>query len=273
MSLLRSGSKLVFATADRLIRSPNGPRILIYHQVGAGLGRQMEVTADDFVAQLDYLEENREVVDLDTALSKWDAADSMNLVVISFDDGYRDTYTTAFPELKRRGFPFTLYVSTGQVESGEGIPGAEPITWSQIAEMLDSGLVTLGAHTHNHSDLRTLSSTQIRNELVRSNDLIVSRTGVFPKHFAYPWGYWSQVAHQLVVDLYESAALGGIPNWARPFDQYRVPRYPVQLSDGFRWFPHRLRGGFLLEEWMRRRLRGYRGPGQPIPAACGRGGS
>lgn len=260
MSLLRSGSKLVFATADRLIRSPNGPRILIYHQVGAGLGRQMEVTADDFVAQLDYLEENREVVDLDTALSKWDAADSMNLVVISFDDGYRDTYTTAFPELKRRGFPFTLYVSTGQVESGEVIPGAEPITWTQIAEMLDSGLMTIGAHTHTHADLRLCSSDDIEAELDVSNDLVHSHTGIKPIHFAYPWGYWSETAHPLVVERYATAVLGGSSSRRRPLDRHRINRFPVQLSDEARWFPNRLENGFRLEESVRRHLRGYRGP-------------
>lgn len=261
MSLIRQVGKAVFATADWFLPNPEGPRILIYHQVGAGLGRQMEVTADDFIWQLDWLAQNREVVSLDEALDRWEEEGADNIVVLTFDDGYRDTYSTAFPLINEHGVPFTLYLATEIIERGDGVPGAEPLTWDQIEEMAGSGLVTIGAHTHTHADLRTLSRDAITTEIETSNGLIESRLGVSPAHFAYPWGYWSAEADEVIRSHYQSAALGGhsrhlIHEW----DPFRIHRFPVQLSDGSRWFASRVRGGLQIEEAIRRRLRGYRGP-------------
>ncbi len=263
MSIVRHAAKLAFVGVDRLLPDPSGPRVLIYHQVGAELGRQMEVTEGDFDRQLAWLGEHRRVVDLATAIERWDTPDADRLVVLTFDDGFADVHDTAFPRLADRGFPFTLYLTTGPIETGEplgGVAEAPPLTWDQVNAMTASGLVTLGAHTHTHPDLRSLEPAEIEVELATSDDLIERRTGVRPRHFTYPWGHWTEQAHALIAERYDSATVGArLDRQVRP-DRFALPRYPVQLSDGFRFFPARLRGGLLAEEWVRRRLRGYTGP-------------
>ncbi len=263
MSVVRRLAKSAFTASDRLQPAPKGPRVLIYHRVGRFLGQQMEVTEDDFAWQSDWLASNREVVPLDEALKRWTDEDSSGLVAITIDDGYEDTFTEAFPILMERRLPFTLYVSTEHVETGVPLnaeTGAPPLTWDQIREMLDSGLMTLGAHTHSHPDLRNIDPDDIETELRTSDELIEQRTGVKPIHFAYPWGYWSGAAEQLVAERYQSAVLGSPFSAKHEFHPLLVHRYPVQLSDGRRFFEARLRGGMLLEERIRRRLRGYEGP-------------
>lgn len=263
MSLARRTAKLAFAGVDRFLPNPPGPRVLIYHQVGAGLGRQMEVTEADFDRQLDWLAEHRQVVDLETAIGRWDAPDSDRLVVLTFDDGFADVHDVAFPRLLRRNMPFTLYLTTGPIDTGAplgGVADAPPLDWGQVDAMLASGLVTIGAHTHTHPDLRSLATGEIERELATSDDLIERRTGVRPRHFTYPWGHWTKEAHALVAQRYDSATVGlRLDRQVSP-DRFVLPRFPVQLSDGFRFFPARLRGGLLAEEWVRRRLRGYAGP-------------
>lgn len=259
MDLLRSISKPVFAVADQFLPSPGGPRILIYHQVGVGHGKQMEVTSDDFEWQLGWLVKNRRVVDLETALSQWGSPQSEELVVLTFDDGYRDTYTKALPVLKVHGLPFTIYVATSFV--AESDMSHDLLTWSQLEEMAGTGLLTVGAHTHTHADLRMLGKSAVAREIEASNKLIEARLGLQPRHFAYPWGYWAETADALIRGEYESAALGAPHRGVTPDrDPYLVHRFPIQLSDGKRWFKSRLEGGLLLEEELRRRLRGYRGP-------------
>lgn len=261
MSLLRSISKPLFAVADRLVDAPHGPRILIYHQVGAGLGRQMEVTPSDFEWQLQWLSENCDVVDLDTAASRWHESDTDRLVVLTFDDGYMDTYTTAWPLLREFGFPFTLYLSTEHI-GGAGLSGRDqPLGWGEIESMMSSGRLTLGAHTHRHTDLRTVTTDQAEEELETSDGIIDSRLGVRPRHFAYPWGYWSESADPVVRRRYVTATLGA-PPLRRPssYDPHMIYRFPVQLSDGRRWFRARLSRGLVFEEELRRRIRRYRGP-------------
>jgi peptidoglycan/xylan/chitin deacetylase (PgdA/CDA1 family) len=223
----------------------------------------MEVRLEDFRRQLDWLSDNRQVVDLGEGLVKWDQPGAERLVVLTFDDGYRDTYTMAFPLLSERGLPFTLYLATESIETGVPlgpVERAEPLSWDQITTMLESGLVTIGAHTHRHPDLRRLSTDEVENELGTSDDLIEKRLGMRPLHFAYPWGFWSPISDRAVTERYSSAALAGSRRAKEGLEPHLLPRYPVQLSDGFHFFSARLRGGFRLEEIIRRRLKGYQGP-------------
>lgn len=245
--------------ADLLLRRPVGPRLLIYHQVGAGHGKQIDVTLENFRWQVDWLLNNRVVVDLDTALKRWNEPESDRLVVLTFDDGYLDTFTTAFPVLKAHGLPFTIYIATSFI--GEGDSRDDRLTWGQVNEMLDSGFVTVGGHTDSHADLRTLEEDQIADEIRTSNERIESRLGVRPRHFAYPWGYWGSTADEIVRGEYDSAVLGSPHVRTRSvFDRHQIHRFPIQLSDGRRWFVPRLDGGLLVEEGLRRRVRSYRGP-------------
>ena len=223
----------------------------------------MEVTIEDFEWQLDWLSKNRDVVDLETAVARWSEPDSDRLVVLSFDDGYRDVFTAAFPRLLGKGMPFILYLTTDPIESGSNfgeVDGAEVLTWEMVRAMIESGLATVGAHTHTHVDLRAVDPSQIEEELAKSDGLIEERTGVPPRHFAYPWGYWSEAAAPLVVERYESAVVGGTPRPPANPSPHQLHRYPVQLSDGIDFFRARLEGGFRAEEKVRRLLRRYSGP-------------
>lgn len=264
MGILRSAAKVAFATADLFFEDPSGPRILIYHQVGAGLDRQMAVKESDFECQLDWLVDSRQVVDLDSAIALWNQPNSEQLAAVTFDDGYRDVYTNAFPLLADRQIPFTLYVTTGFVEGEEvsgGAAAAKALSWSMIREMLDSGLVTVGAHTHSHPDVRELDEAEVAEELKMSDDIISSRLGITASHFAYPWGYWSETADRIVRARYSSAALGARhPRSPSVFDPWMLFRVPIQLSDQTRWFEARMNGGLLAEEWARRLIRRYEGP-------------
>lgn len=259
MSAIRTAAKSLFAAADVMRRSPPGPRVLIYHQVGTNHGHQMEVTLNDFRRQIDWLQSEREVVDLDTAWARWSEPASDRLAVLTFDDGYSDVFTSAFPILEDRGMSFVLYVSTSLIaDDSASADGA--LTWSDIEKMLASGLMTLGAHTHGHPDLRSLRADEAEEELSTSDEILHRRLGVRPRHFAYPYGFWSESADPAVRERYHTAALGGSPRPESVPDPYLMHRYPVQLSDAFTFFKRRMTGGFWLEEALRRRLKGYDGP-------------
>lgn len=253
---VRQASKAVFAAADAVVSGLPEPKVLIYHQVGGGSGLEMEVTAEDFERHLEWLGRHFHVAAIDAE----HGADS---VVLTFDDGYRSVYEIAFPLLRERRMPFLLYLTTSPIETGRPLrdhPGAEPLDWDMVGEMLDSGLLTIGSHTHSHPDLRNLTRSDTARELEMADTLIEGRIGVAPAHFAYPWGYWSEEADRIVRTRYLTAALGSPLPYRRVDDSHLLYRSPVQLSDGWRWFPYRVRGGLLMEEALRRRIRGYRGP-------------
>ena len=264
MSWARAFSKYLFAAADTILPRPAGPRVLIYHSVGESPEAQIEVLSRDFEQQMDWLQANRTIVDLETALRRWDEPGADQLAVVTFDDGFESTYTKAFPTLSRLNIPFTLYVTTGFVAGDQvmgGASGRDALTWSMIKEMESTGLLTVGSHTHTHIDVRKSSPDALRKELEKSDDIIGTEVGVEVRHFAYPWGYWSDIADSVVRDRYASAALGSRrPGSIRNFDSLKLFRVPIQSSDGTRWFQTRLDRGLQTEELARRAIRGYRGP-------------
>lgn len=258
---LRMAAKSVFAAADVFFPRLVGPRILIYHQVEVGLGREMEVSLDVFRRQLDWLAGNGDVVDLETALCRRGEPNSDRLFVLTFDDGYEDVYRHAYPLLRDRGMSFTVYLTTHPVESREPLaPGATPLTWAQLEEMMGSGLMTVGAHTHRHADLRKLDVNAINEELSSSDDLIERRLGVRPRHFAYPWGLWSDGAETLVSARYASAALSITDSLIESTSLDRLPRIPIQASDRVVFFRQKTQRGMRAEELVRQRVKRYEPP-------------
>ena len=254
-------AKTVFAAADMVLGAWPGPRILIYHQIGAGSGRQMDLTPTAFRRHVKWLQDNGRIVGLGDALYEADDPDSHRQYVLTFDDGYADFYENAFPMLRDRAVPFTLYLTTGHIETGEPLhPGDRPLNWDQVGEMLETGLVTLGAHTHTHPDMRGLPVDRVVEEVGESNRLIELRTGQVPEHFAYPKGYWDEAAETVVRANYRTAVLGaGVPV-TKATDPHRIARVAVQKSDGQFFFTRKVARGMRLEERVRSQVKSYRNP-------------
>jgi peptidoglycan/xylan/chitin deacetylase (PgdA/CDA1 family) len=259
--LTRRTAKTAFAAADLFLGAWPGPRILIYHQIGAGSGRQMDLSAQMFRGHVKWLLDHGRIVGLGDALSGADDPDSSRSFVLTFDDGYADFFENAFPLLRDRGIPFTLYLTTGHIETGEVLhPGDRPLSWGQVEDMLESGLATLGAHTHTHADMRGLPRDQIEHEIGESNRLIELRTGHFPMHFAYPKGYWDEGAEKVVSAVYSTAVLGAGDPISKDTNPFRIGRVPVQRADGQFFFTRKMARGMRLEERARSRVKDYRNP-------------
>jgi peptidoglycan/xylan/chitin deacetylase (PgdA/CDA1 family) len=258
---IRQASKGVFAAADLVLGPFPGPRILIYHQIGAGSGFQMDLSAEVFRGHVSWLSDHGRIVGLGDALSGADDPDASKQFVLTFDDGYADFYDNGFPLLRDRGIPFTLYLTTGHIETGELLhPGDRPLSWDQVDDMLASDLVTLGAHTHTHPDLRGLTIDQVEHEIGESNRLIELRTGQQPRHFAYPKGLWDAMAEKVVRDQYDTAVLGGGAPVTKDTNPFRISRVPVQQSDGHFFFKRKMARGMRLEERVRAWVKGYENP-------------
>jgi peptidoglycan/xylan/chitin deacetylase (PgdA/CDA1 family) len=259
--LARKTAKTAFAAADFFLGDWPGPRILIYHQVGAGSGRQMDVSTQMFRGHVKWLLDHGRIVGLGDALSGADDPDSSRSFVLTFDDGYADFFENAFPLLREHGIPFTLYLTTGHIETGELLhQGDRPLEWGQVEEMLDTGLVTLGAHTHTHPDMRGLPRDQAEYEIGESNRLIELRTGETPRHFAYPKGYWDPNAEKVVSGTYTTAVLGAGAPVSQHTNPFRIGRVPIQQSDGHLFFKRKMARGMRLEERARAWVKGYQNP-------------
>jgi peptidoglycan/xylan/chitin deacetylase (PgdA/CDA1 family) len=174
--------------------------VLLYHAVTTTPGDAIApftVRPDDFERQLDVVAgSGRRTMTfgalLDAEAGPGEAAGvPSSPVVITFDDGYADFAQAALPALRARSLPSTLFVTTGWLAGGasrEPGPSDPMLSWSQLPDLLECG-VELGAHSHRHPQMDTLTGAALRDELVTPKDRLEQALGRAVDLFAYPHGY------------------------------------------------------------------------------------
>ncbi len=149
-------------------------------------------------------------------------------VGISVDDAYLSVYEEAWPRLKKAGFPFTLFVATGNVDRGvRGI-----MSWDQIREMRDGG-VTIGHHTVNHSHMAAADPARNAREVDDATARYEAELGTRPTLFAYPYGEASAKVEALVKSRGFEAAFGQHSGVAhRSLGLFNLPRFALNENFG-----------------------------------------
>jgi peptidoglycan/xylan/chitin deacetylase (PgdA/CDA1 family) len=247
----RIASKVAVAPLGVLTRRrPGDIVILLYHRIGDGPG-EIELRAEEFAVQMAYLSERENVLSLDTLLD----GSTGGGVIVTFDDGTSDFHEFVLPILVGMRVPATLYLATSLVRE----EGGDGLTWRQLEDARDTGLVTIGSHTHSHADLSKLDERSSEDEMSRSKGLIEDRLGVECRHFAYPWSVASPAADRAARRIFRTAALESWrTNRTGRVDLFRLGRTPVLASDGQTFFRGKVHGFLDGEALVYRALR--RGP-------------
>lgn len=225
-----------------------GVTILTYHRVGGGSQDELDVDTTAFEDQIDLLGA-ADVVGLDEAASRLAAGDPTPCVVLTFDDGFADVYDNAWPLLRERRMPFTLFLATRYVggrmrwEGATAKADGAALSWDQVAEFVESGLCTIGNHTHSHVPPAKLSV----GELDACSDEIERRLGARPLHFAYPWGIAVTQLEDELRRRFRTASTGVVGRNLPGRDLMRLRRVPVRRTDPLEFFQAKLTGQLLPE--------------------------
>lgn len=216
--------------------------ILCYHRFGDEKAR-MVVSAEDFEAQMRYLAENDyrvvPLAALDGFLEGRSALPE-RAVVLTMDDGYRSNYEIAFPILKRYRFPATIFIYT------DFVTARAALTWPQMREMLESGLIDIQPHSRAHSNLAFPAASEnpaafkgrVATEISAPTETLRRNLGVSLHTFAYPYGDAGELAMaELRSAGYRMAATvqsGGNPFFAHPYLLRRTMVYGEDDLAAFR---------------------------------------
>ena len=228
------------------LRKKNTPVILMYHSFDTEDWKH-GVDIQELDKQLVYLSRNKTIVKLDefinSSLSKVSAED----VAITIDDGYKDTYSTFFPLAKKYKIPFTLFLTTNLIKNIK-LGDLERPEINDIKEMLDSGLMTLGLHGHNHKIFpEVFRDSEIYKEITVSEIFIKNNFNVDVNLVAYPAGRQNEV----VVDYfrkkgYKAGFLAHPYSTSGTKDIMKLSRIAVDRSTSFSLFKGRLGPGFVI---------------------------
>lgn len=205
--------------------------ILMYHYIrpvptgSNSIGRDLSVTPEGFAEQLKYLADHQF-----TTMTMQELADvrakrlalPSNPIVLTFDDGYRDFYTNAWPLLRDHGFKATSFIITNAVDQ------PHYLTWEMIDEMQRSGLIEFGAHTLSHRDLPSLSDTSAKQEIEQSKQTLETHLGHPVRSFCYPAGRFTDRDVALVHSAGFEVAVTTKAGDAKPDqDALRLPRVRI----------------------------------------------
>jgi peptidoglycan/xylan/chitin deacetylase (PgdA/CDA1 family) len=249
----------------RRLRRSQRPRIpvLMYHSISDEHrdGHPYYETATSarvFADQMQFLHQNGySTLSLADAIEllKMDQRPSEKYVVITFDDGFQDFRTQAFPILQSYGLRATMFVPTAFIgTTPKKFKEKDCLTWSEIRELQKAG-IDFGSHTVSHPQLRDLSDQQIESELSASKAEIEDKTGLFVRSFSYPYAF-PEGDHLFVRRLrdilhacgYAEGVSTIIGTAEHTDDQLFLKRLPVNTWDDLRFLEAKLEGSY---DWLR----------------------
>ena len=215
--------------------------ILTYHNFTEDEGSSYNINIVEFEKQMDYLAtHNYSVISLYELLKGLRSSQlPPKPIVITIDDGFKSTYTLAYPVLKKYNFPTTLFLYTNFIEKNSG-----SLTWKEIREMTKNN-IEIGSHTLSHCNLLKYQKNEnyetylarIRREIFLSKEILESKIQGKVKFFAYPYGAYSSIIKDLAIQAgYEGILNANSMNNILTVDPFSLNRQIIFGQSSFNSF-------------------------------------
>ena len=201
---------------------------LMYHRFDENKYPSTNIKSEIFINHIEEI--NNEKIDF-ISFSQFERTIengiNKNYILLTIDDAFESFFVNAWPILKNKKIPFILFVSTREV----GKNGY--MTWDQIREIKNTGLATIGNHSHSHDYLIDWNIDEIKSDLVTSINIFKKEIGHSPNLFSYPFGEYSLDLKKIVSDLNFKFAFGqhsGVIDSTKNF--LSLPRFPINEKYG-----------------------------------------
>ncbi|UCF67185.1 MAG: polysaccharide deacetylase family protein [Acidobacteriota bacterium] len=214
------------------MRQANGHvAILTYHRVledrapTEGIEPGMFVFRSTFEAHLTALKRRFHLTSLGSVLKAPLSPSDAPMAVITFDDGWRDNMTVAWPVLARHEVPATIFLTSDYIKGG-GQPDSEFMGETDVRRLARYG-IEFGAHTVSHPRLTNISTLAAEEEMRRSKEMVESLTGRTCDLFAYPFGDHDAAVCRIAGSIFRGSVIVGHGWWRPGGDRTRIPRVAI----------------------------------------------
>jgi len=179
-----------------IISAPKGVPILMYHKVADrnpdADPYKLTISVPRLRRQFEYMSQNGytpiSFADLrDFASGKTTLPDKP--VIITFDDGYADTYELAYPLLREFHFKATIFLPVAYIGGENSWDGQhDRLMDYETIRRISGHLVEFGLHSYKHENFQHKSANEIEADLLKCFEVLEKEKCPFVPVFAYPYG-------------------------------------------------------------------------------------
>lgn len=173
-----------------------GVPVLMYHSISTIPGNPLCVPVKQFTEEMEWLHrKSYHTLSLEQfyqALAN-KAPIPEKPILLTFDDGYEDNYTAAWPILRQYGFRAAFFIITSYT-------GPRVMNWDQLNDLVRQGN-SISSHTVHHLDLATLSDKQQEGELAISKQALEDHLGINVLALCFPSGRYNKTTLELMPKL------------------------------------------------------------------------
>ena len=177
-------------------------------------------------------------------------------IIITFDDGYLDTYQVAFPILQEFGMRAVVFVvgdrtiTTNTWENASNTPQMPLMGEQHLLELHDAGF-EIGSHTMTHAYLNKLTPEEAWEEISRSRMVLEIMLNSPVLSFAYPFGVITPAIKKLVQNAgYEFACATSSGPRRLDQDYYEIRRIVIANDNGLFNFFMKVLGPYVPYRWV-----------------------
>lgn len=225
LAILAGGAVGVARAADSAV-------VVTYNRFGDDSVPALDTRLDQLEAQIAELKDGGyHVLPLPQVVATLQAGGPLpdKTVALSVDDAAPSVWEVAWPRFRAARLPFTVFVSTDEIDRD----GGDRLSWDQLRAMVASGLVTIGTKGAGHIHMPLMTAAEVADDLARAKDRFATELNRLPELFAWPYGEMSREAAAAVRAAGFTAAFGqhSGPLW-RQSDPWFLPRFPLNETYG-----------------------------------------
>ncbi|MEW6102055.1 MAG: polysaccharide deacetylase family protein [Candidatus Omnitrophota bacterium] len=235
--------------------------ILCYHRVikreeiNSPIHKGMCVDLGSFQRQMLFVSRNYACVNEGQVINALEGNGKLpdNPLWVTFDDGYKDNFTNAYPVLRKFNIPATFFITTDYIDKLQAENNLF-MSWDEIRNLKNEGF-SVGAHTKSHGILAELSSDKVIEEISESKERLERELGASVVSFAYPKGKTRHCNLEFSASVLKEkgfklavTTVGGINTLSLTDKPFFLKRVGTSFDDPFIFFKARLLTGSFWQK-------------------------